>query len=135
MAEGLARHQLAEVRPEVRIHSAGLRALVNASPAAEALVLMHKQGMDISRHRARQLTADLIAEAELILVMEEWQISEVMRFGPFAKGKVFLLGQWSELEVDDPFRQGESVFEETFSTIREAWDGWYDKLWGARKNG
>lgn len=61
--------------PAVRVWSAGIGALIGSPPASFANQVMRMNGIDISTHRARQLTVADCREAELILVMDEAQKS------------------------------------------------------------
>ncbi len=66
MAQGL----LAAALPQVQVHSAGLGALIG-SPADETAVrLMQARGIDISAHRATQITRQMCVQADMVLVMD-----------------------------------------------------------------
>ncbi len=69
MAEALLRNGLGP-DSEITVSSAGIGALVGFPAAEHAVELMQESGLDISDHRARQLVRDLIAAADVILVME-----------------------------------------------------------------
>ncbi|GEM_PF-350642 len=74
MAEGLMKHMLPPpLRPAVRVASAGTNALVGHEASENAIRVMEAGGIDISAHRARQVNGSMVAEADLILVMEPFQ--------------------------------------------------------------
>lgn len=131
MAEGLAKHRLASLEPKVQVHSAGLKAVVGEPAAQEARELALLKGLDISAHRARQLTEDMVTEADLILVMEDWQKKEITKHFPHARGKVFLLGHWQDFEIVDPYQQSMKAFEHTWELIEEGFKDWNQKIWKA----
>lgn len=128
MAEGWVKRQLAEAAPQAQVHSAGIKALVDYPSAEEAQAVMLQEGIDISSHRARQLTREMIADADLILTMEKHQIREISRLMPQARGKTFLLGKWSDFEIDDPYRQAKPAFENVLFLIKEGWQEWAKRL-------
>ncbi|RFA26405.1 phosphotyrosine protein phosphatase [Alkalilimnicola ehrlichii] len=128
MAEALLAHGLAS-REEVKVSSAGLGALVGepADPLAQAL--MEEAGLDISAHRARQLSPLITREADLILVMEPGHREAVAKMDVSARGKCYLLGHWEEgLEVADPYRKPREAFEQALRTIERGVNGWVARL-------
>ena len=128
MAEGLFREVTREAGLEIRIHSAGIGALVNHPADPFAVELMEEMGIDITAHRARQISPEIIADSELILTMEGWQQQEVERKYPFSKGRVFTLGKWSNLEIDDPYKKPREAFEEALKGIRKGVVDWVEYL-------
>lgn len=74
MAEAVLKHTLVQAgKTDHFVSSAGLGALIDYEADPTACRLMAEKGLDISTHRARQLTDDMIRRADLILVMETWQ--------------------------------------------------------------
>lgn len=69
MAQALLARALQKVgRGDIQVESAGLAA--NGAPASpEAVAVMAEWGIDISAHRSRQVTAELLEQADRILVM------------------------------------------------------------------
>lgn len=127
MAEGLLKDVMNNTQ-QYTINSAGLGALIDhpADPAAQQL--MQKRGIDISAHRARQITATMIHHADLILVMETWQQTEIEKHTPSAKGKVFRLGNWGKFDIHDPYQKDFSAFEAAFRLIEKGTIQWAERL-------
>jgi protein-tyrosine phosphatase len=124
MAEGL----LAAALPRVPVRSAGLNAL-SGMPADETAVrLMRARGIDIAPHRALQITRDLCAQAELVLVMTADQRKQLEETYPFACGRVFRLGEFSKRDVRDPYRQPEPAFSESLQLIDEGVREWLQRI-------
>ena len=124
----LAEVVLREALPKVAVESAGVAALVDesADPNARAVALEH--GLDVSSHIARQIDAQLILQNELVLAMDAQQINWIVQQFPHARGRVFLLGHWSnESEVPDPYRLPIETYRDVFSLIEE-----YAAQWRAR---
>ena len=69
MAAALLQHAM-KGKTNVSVESAGLSALVGYAAHEHAVALMQERGLDISGHRAQQLTPDLVTASDLILVME-----------------------------------------------------------------
>lgn len=115
MAEGLWKARMAP-RGTV-VESAGIGALVGrpADPTAQAL--MAARGIDISGHRARQLTPDLIRAADLIIVMEDGHRKAVEQIDVVARGRVHRVGRWGKFDVPDPYRRPRAEFEHALELI------------------
>jgi len=71
MAEAIARDLLQEqgLDDRVTVVSAGIAAYPGQPATPEAVAALEKQGIDLSGHRARLLTPQMIKEADLILTM------------------------------------------------------------------
>lgn len=124
MGEALLRGVLGEW---MSIGSAGLTALEGFPADPEAQTIMAECGLDISRHRGRQLTAAMALAADLILVMDERQKEDCQRVFPSVRGRVYLLGHWrpgSSREIPDPFRKGPEAFRQAFEHISRSVADW-----------
>jgi len=129
MAEALLRHELREI-DEFTVESAGLGALVDEPASEYAVVLMEERGIDISSHRAQQLTPELVRKADLILVMESRHKRAIETTDPAARGKVFRLGEWLNQEIADPFHKPREAFEEALAGIDDCVADWVERLKG-----
>jgi protein-tyrosine phosphatase len=127
MAEALLRHELRE-REEITVESAGLGAMVDWPAAEHAAELMSERGIDISSHRARQLTPELIHDADLILVMEAGHKKVIEAEDTTARGKVFRLGEWQDRDIQDPYRKPKTEFAKVLREIDACIDDWVERL-------
>jgi protein-tyrosine phosphatase len=128
MAEGILKHWLATKNSPITVSSAGLSAVVNCAPPEFSVGLLKARNIDISMHRARQLTENLVRESDLILVMENGQKKKIESLYPFALGKVFLLGKWDNFEVPDPYTGFESDYENALNLIDKGLNSWQKKI-------
>ena len=87
------------------VSSAGLSVLFPAPAAENARAVMEERGLDISAHRARQLTEDMVREADLILTMTERHAALICTIFPHAHEKTKTLAAFAGKEgnVADPF--------------------------------
>jgi protein-tyrosine phosphatase len=114
------------------VQSAGIAALVGHPADAIATELMSERGIDISSHRARQLTPELIRAFELILVMEKGQQRAVEAILPSARGRVQRIGHWGAFDVPDPYRRGRPDFERSLALIERGLDDLERAFWPKR---
>lgn len=128
MGEYLLKHHTAEAGASIAVSSAGLGALVGKGADPYAVEVMAEHGLDITPHRARQLDSELVRGHELVLVMEHWQQREVERLYPYSRGRVHLLGKWSDTEIADPYRKPKESFIEAYEKIEKACQEWTLKL-------
>lgn len=135
MAEGFFCSQLKKYNSSILVSSAGINAVINHPAEPHAQEVMNQNDIDISSHRARQVSIDLILKADLILLMSKNQLRTLSKRYPLSKGKTFLLGYWhNEMEIEDPFRQPYDVFEKTFQKIKLAWKGWDTRIFSCQRS-
>lgn len=123
MAAGFFSNQLKELN-DITINSAGLHAVVGESAVSKAQKVMLDIGIDISEHRAQQLTYDMVSTANLVLVMEKAHKKEIESIIPASRGKVYLLGQWQDFEIPDPYCEPIEAFDQSLLLIKQAWQDW-----------
>ena len=115
MAEGLLKQAL----PGKTIHSAGLNALIGKPADPFSVQIMAERGIDISQHRAQNISARLVNEAELILTMDLEQKKYVEANYVGSKGKVFRIGEFAKVDIADPYREGIESFQAAYRLIDE----------------
>ena len=120
-AEALLRRALAERGATgVTVGSAGTGAW-DGSPASEGAYLVGlEKGLDLSGHRARLLTRELIRSADLILTMSAHHRDRVIDEGGL--GKVHLLGTYAgkkgeDAAVNDPYGASLDEYRVTFDEL------------------
>jgi protein-tyrosine phosphatase len=127
MAEAMLQQALGG-NSSISVTSAGLGALVGYPAAEHSVTLMAERGLDISGHKARQLTAELITATDLILVMEAGHKRAIDLQDPTARGKVYRLGEWQDRDIPDPYQQPRKAFEETLVLIEKGVQDWAEKI-------
>lgn len=126
MAEALLRDALQA--SGIEVESAGLGALVDRPAEEHAIALMDERGLDIRAHRARQLTPQMVADADLVLVMDRDQKRAIESNEPTARGKIYRLGEWQDQDIPDPYRASKAIFEESLALIDEGVGEWADRI-------
>ncbi len=120
---------LRDLRPELRVESAGLGALVGHAADETMTRVAARHGVSLEGHEARQFDAPLAQDTDLLLVMEPGHKREITRLSPHLSGRVMLFDQWTTASgIRDPYRRAEDVHEDVFFRIREAAERWADKL-------
>jgi protein-tyrosine-phosphatase len=116
LAASLLERALKERGIEVTVTSAGTGAW-DGAPASEGAYLVGlERGLDLSGHRARLLTRELVEDADLVLTMARHHRARVDELG--GEGRVFVLGEYAgrsgdEVEVSDPFGGDLEVYRTT----------------------
>ena len=107
MAEAMLREAaLAAGITNVEVSSAGVGAWEGAAASEGAYLVLLEQGLDLSNHRARMLTKELVDGANVILTMSRSHLGRVRELG--AGGRAHLLGEYVgrtgvASEVPDPY--------------------------------
>ncbi len=127
MAAGLLRHRLqaAGLDGAYEVRSVGTWAVTGAPASSHAEQVMARRGIDISHHRAREVTAADILEANLILVMTEVHREALLAEFPAARGKTYLLSEMvgKRYDIADPYGSNLANYEycaEEMSSIIDA---------------
>lgn len=127
MAEGLFRKMTADRPGKFTVGSAGISAVDGFAPTPATIEAMGREGVDISNHRSRRLTADMVRVADKIYVMEEMHRRVVLHLAPEAEPKVFLLGRFAPAggnspdlpDIPDPIRMSEDFYRNVLAVIRD----------------
>ncbi len=110
------------------VESAGIGAVVNSAPEslAEKVALAHH--LDISSHRSRQVTMDMLRWADLVLVMERNQQLCLLERYPWLDGKIFRYGEPLKVDVPDPHGRPESAFVMAWNFIEKLTPYWVERI-------
>ncbi len=120
---------LQELLPLKSIASAGLGALVDKGIEEKAANLLVEHNYNADDHQARQLNETIIANADLVLVMEKRHQTAIMKMYPSASGKIMMLGKWNkDEEIPDPYRKSQEAFQHSFKQIEQNCQCWAEKL-------
>ncbi|MEO0136049.1 MAG: Sua5/YciO/YrdC/YwlC family protein [candidate division WOR-3 bacterium] len=116
MAAGIIKTMVDEKYVEIK--SAGTAAIDGLPASENAQSVVREFGGDISSHRTRYLTREMVAEADLILVMEYKHYETIIELSPEAAVKTFLLKEYKRFrkyrnEVSDPVGKDLSVYRDT----------------------
>lgn len=127
MAEAVLRNALKQ-KEGITVESAGLGALVGSRPSRHSTELMAERELDISEHKARQLTPDMIRASDLVLVMESGHKRVISENDPAARGKVFRFCEWQGEDIPDPIGQPKTVYEEALEMIDRGTKDWVERI-------
>jgi L-threonylcarbamoyladenylate synthase len=125
MAEGIARSVLAQKmgvseaeleRKGVNVMSAGSFAMPGARATPQAVEALREVGVDLSQHRSRPLTVELIHQADAIFTMSRAHAQAVMALVPAATQKVATLDP--EGDIDDPIGSDIMVYKDLAGQLR-----------------
>jgi protein arginine phosphatase len=107
LAEALARREaIARGLPDVEVASAGTSAWEGAPASDGALLVALERNLDLSAHRAQQLSRGLVQQHDIVLVMGPHHLERAEALG--GEGKTFLLRAFasnsaSDHAISDPF--------------------------------
>ncbi len=120
MAASLLRQAL----PGCQVMSAGLAPPVGAAADPRAVRVLALEGRDLSAHRARAVDAALVANADLVLVMDVEQREAIETQYPEARGKTFRLCEAAHADVPDPYGGSQSMFVIVLGLIKLGVESW-----------
>jgi protein-tyrosine-phosphatase len=100
----------------VRAMSAGVSARVGAPLTEEAAEVLRSLSVPAQPHAARNLTAELAAQAELIFCMTKAHRKAVVEMLPEVEGKTYCLS--TEEDIDDPIGKGMAAYADCARQIQ-----------------
>jgi protein-tyrosine phosphatase len=121
MAMGLFQAHVAESVESWRVESAGVWALVDYAAATNTRAVLARRGVDLSAHRARQITVQMIEQFYLVLVMERNHKEALQAAFPQLAGRIYLLTEMVGRSTDilDPMGGEVDEFENTAREIED----------------
>ncbi len=123
LAEALLRRELeARGANEFKVTSAGTGAWEGAPASEGAYLVGLEHHLDLSGHKARLITRDMIRAVDVVLTMARHHRTRAQELG--GEGRVFLLGEYvgragPEAEVSDPFGSDLEVYRETYEQLED----------------
>lgn len=82
MAEALLRDELAAAGVDAHVHSAGLFDDDGRPASEEGVAVMAARGLDTSAHLSRRMTAEMLAQADLVIGMAREHVREAVLTSP-----------------------------------------------------
>lgn len=126
IAEVLLKHQ----QPQLNVFSSGISALVGKPADPLSVELMREKNINLEDHCAQQINSVLVSASDLILTMETKHINVIQSMFPEARGKVHLIGKWTNSqEVPDPYKKDKKAFTLAMNLIDSDLNAWQEKLW------
>lgn len=125
MAEGLLKDRVAKagLADRVTVRSAGTWAGFGQAASDHGVVIASQDGIDIAEHRSHPLTRELVAGADLILVMTPEHRADIIAGDPEAADRTYLLTLFADPEhgneggVDDPIGGDIHAYRQTYREL------------------
>ncbi|NLJ25151.1 MAG: low molecular weight protein arginine phosphatase [Firmicutes bacterium] len=122
MAEAIFRKMTEEADHQWLIDSAGIHAATGARATFEAVEVLKGLKLDVSGHSARQLTAEILEDADLVLTMTVSHKRSIQMEFPSVAAKVFTIkeyaGKTEELDIHDPYGCGLEVYQRVANELQ-----------------
>ena len=131
MAEGLARHYAAQRGWSVRVRSGGTMGLIGKSAAKNAVRALSEVGIDISDHKSKGISDEMVHWADHILVMELAHAVKLRKRHPILadSDRVHQLASFGGMmEIGDPVGGWRWRFRRSRDEIRRCVETFMDNL-------
>jgi protein-tyrosine-phosphatase len=107
------------------VESCGIAAVEGMPASPNAVKVMKEEGIDISSHRARLLSEEIL-KADLILTMTKNHKDYILNKFPETKGRVFVLEEFASgqrgdenVDISDPYGGDEQTYRRVADEIKE----------------
>lgn len=132
MAYGFLRARLesAGLAEEVKVETAGTYALEGEAPSAGAQRAMATRGIDISHHRARMISTEMVQQADVVLVMTEAHRHSLFHLAPDALKKVYLISELAgeHRDIPDPYGRSQEAYDAVAAMLENYVDRGFPRL-------
>jgi len=140
MAEGIFKKKLKNISEKhMKVSSAGISAIEGQPANEKSIKVLETKGIDISPHRAKQLTSDMISQSDLILTMTEEHKKIIKTYFPNSINKIFTLKEYAQkinnekisrnnLDIDDPYGMDYNMYNQSMEEIETQIDKIVNKL-------
>lgn len=121
-----------EERQDWRVSSAGTWATDGRPASAYAAAEMARRGLDLAGHGARSVTRDLVAEADLVLVMTRNHAEALRSAFPESAHKVYMLSEMigKRYDIGDPYGGSRMEYAYTAQELEELVESGYARIVG-----
>lgn len=128
MAAGLLHHCLPDsLQTTIAVGSAGTHALHGLQAEANAIKAMNRIGIDITGHRARQITREIAHGSDLILTMEAAHSQHVKGLLKLQQNPPQRISEFNPKvppqDIADPYGGPVEAFEECLRTLQPCING------------
>lgn len=130
MAEALLRHRLRTVtgrEDAVDVVSAGINAFAGDPAASQAVEVMGRRGLDLSKHASQPMTEQLLQSADVVLTMTRSHREMILSRFPEAADRVHTL-RLDGGDISDPVGSPAEVYEACADQIDTELTNWIEKL-------
>lgn len=104
IAAGLLRAKLPpHLQGEVKVESAGILGVKNRPATPSAIEVVRQRGGDISKHKSKGITEQLVADSDIIFCMAREHRDYLLHHFPTYRDNIFLLRDFAANEkMEDP---------------------------------
>jgi protein-tyrosine-phosphatase len=132
LAEAIARRMFEVAgRTDVQVSSAGTQAWDGSSASDGSILVGIERGLDLSGHRSRMITPEIIAENDLILAMSPQHVERIKEINPDANVHLlagYATGERAGRAVQDPFGGDLDSYRETADDLERELAGLLDRI-------
>lgn len=123
VAEAVARDLLRPFGSWARVISRGIMARPGSPASAGSIAAAFGGGLDLSGHRSAPMSAEDVAQSDLILTMEHQQRMLLLALFPARRDRIFTLSQYAYREhkedVADPIGSDAAAYQACYEQIRQ----------------
>jgi protein-tyrosine-phosphatase len=96
MAVGILESELSpQALAIAKVGSAGTGAMNGMPASANSILVCEEEGIDITRHRSRVITRNLLENTDVVLAMERHHADAMRRLAPDLADRIHLLSQYA----------------------------------------
>jgi len=113
--------------PDVTVRSSGTSTVSGFPPSEGARRAAQRHGLSLEAHTSSPISSDLVAWADIVLVMGPFHLHRVRELGGDGKGHLLMAfaeeregegADGNDLAISDPFGGDDGVYEDTYQALK-----------------
>jgi len=131
MAAAILRQKAEEKGRNIEVDSAGIFAFAGDKASKEAIEVLKEKEIDISSHRSKLVTDEVLEEADLVLTMTKSHKETLLLKHPSVEEKIYTLKEYTygiDRDVFDPYGQGLRAYKDVEEELSDALEKIVEKI-------
>lgn len=131
MAEGILKDMARKKGIDIDVKSAGVFAFEGDKASQEAIEVLKEEDIDISDHRTKLVTEEMVEGADLVLTMSFSHKDTLLFKYPFSKEKIYSLKEYvfyRQADIQDPYGGGMKAYKETKEELKDVLEKLLEKI-------
>jgi len=124
MTEGIMKSTINDKNLDIDVSSAGISAIIGDKASNNAVIVLNELGIDLSYHRAKQVTDNMLRESDLVLTMTKQHKDILLRSFKDLEDKIYTLKEFTKEGLSNE-KSNDLSMNKSFD-IQDPYGGNYD---------
>lgn len=122
MAEGIMKSIVNDKNLSIDVYSAGISAIEGDKVSSNAVIVLREMGIDISSHKAKQVTKKMLDESDIVLTMTRQHKEILLRSTKGLESKIYTFKEFANngisSDILDPYGGNYNIYKQCSKEIK-----------------